>query len=209
MDSTLVQSLMSSSTFSGKVRVMVFVDGGYLESNIKKKWGDDVTVDYSLFRESLIQHLPNRYAFDPYVIRIYYYDAVEEGIILPPEQEAKHKLVNDTGYFELRLGRLKKDGAGKPRQKGVDTLIAIDMVTKAYENHFDIAVLLAGDDDFLDVVKAVKNAGKQVFGFYFNHVTSEKLKNSFDQKQSIDTNFATQIRTPQRPFKAGDAAGNK
>ena len=59
---------------------MVFVDGGYLESNIKKKWGDDVTVDYSLFRESLIQHLPNRNAFDPYVIRIYYYDAVEEGI---------------------------------------------------------------------------------------------------------------------------------
>lgn len=41
---------------------------------------------------------------------------------------------------------------------GVDTLIAIDTVTKAYQNHYDVAVLLEGDDDFIDVVKAMKNA---------------------------------------------------
>jgi uncharacterized LabA/DUF88 family protein len=46
----------------------------------------------------------------------------------------------------------------------VDTLIAIDMISKAYENHYDVDILLAGDDDFLDVVNAVKNAGKRVYG---------------------------------------------
>jgi uncharacterized LabA/DUF88 family protein len=184
------------------MRVMVFVDGGYLESNLKKQWGDDVTVNYPDFRESLYTylHLGTDRGIS-YVIRIYYYDAAEEGN-LPPEQEAKHKKINDTEYFELRLGRLKKHADGRIKQKGVDTLIAIDMVTKAYQNHFDVAVLLAGDDDFLDVVKAVKNAGKQVFGFYFDQLTSQQLKDSFDMKMSIDTNFATQIRTPQRPKRA-------
>ena len=192
-----------STTYSGRLRVMVFVDGYYLESNLKKQWGDDITVDYSKFRESLYSYLhlgTDRSV--TYVIRIYYYDAIEEGMLKPFEQDIKHKLINDTEYFELRLGRLKKDGEGKPRQKGVDTLIALDMVTKAYQNHYDIAVLLAGDDDFLDVVRAVKNAGKQVFGFYFDKLTSQELKNSFDMKLSIDTNFATQIRTPQRPTRA-------
>jgi uncharacterized LabA/DUF88 family protein len=65
-----------------------------------------------------------------------------------------------------------------------------------------VAVLLAGDDDFLDVVKAVKNAGRQVVGYYFEKLTSRELKNSFDMKRAIDTNFATQIRTPQRPTRA-------
>lgn len=206
MPNHFIPTFMSSSTYTGRFRVMVFVDGGYLESNLKKQWGDDVTVNYPVFREGLKPYLHLGTDRDvPYVIRIYYYDAIEEGKV-PTEQDAKHMLINDTEYFELRLGKLRREKGGKPKQKGVDTMIALDMVTKAYRNHYDIAVLLAGDGDFLDVVKAVKNAGKQVFGFYFDRLTSQALINSFDMKLAIDGNLATQIRTPQRPTRADGRA---
>ena len=50
------------------------------------------------------------------------------------------------------------------------------MLSKAYENHYDIAILLSGDDDFLDIVTAVKDAGKRVFGTFIEGHISEVLK---------------------------------
>jgi uncharacterized LabA/DUF88 family protein len=83
------------------------------------------------------------------------------------QEEYLQILRKRSDFFEVRLGRLKKDGKGLFRQKGVDTLIAIDMLSKAYENHYDVAAIFSGDEDLLDVVTAVKNAGKQVYGIYF------------------------------------------
>ncbi len=182
------------SNISPSLRVMAFVDGGYLESNMMKKWGSAL-VDYPALRNNLftqIQRAGQRFI----LLRIYYYDARDFDKPISAEQDSKHKIINNTDFFELRLGRLKEDKDGKPRQKGVDTLLALDIVTKAYQNHFDVAILLAGDDDFLDIVKAVKNAGRQVFGFYFDRLISEELKNILDVRLAIDNTLATQIRIP-------------
>jgi uncharacterized LabA/DUF88 family protein len=43
-------------------------------------------------------------------------------------------------------------------------------------------LLLAGDDDFLDLVKAVKDAGKQIHGAYLPQHISEELVHSFDKR---------------------------
>jgi uncharacterized LabA/DUF88 family protein len=103
--------------------------------------------------------------------------------------------------FELRLGRIKYDDEGKTRQKGVDVLVAIDMISKAYQNHYDIAVFFAGDDDFVDVVKAVKDAGKQVYGVYFDRLASRELKHNFDKRFPIierDDNILLNIRHKEK-----------
>jgi uncharacterized LabA/DUF88 family protein len=47
------------------------------------------------------------------------------------------------------------------------------------ENHYDIAILLSGDDDIQDIVKAVKNAGKRVFGAYFSKHISDGVEGLF------------------------------
>jgi uncharacterized LabA/DUF88 family protein len=54
------------------------------------------------------------------------------------------------------------------------------MLSKAYEDHYDIAVLISGDEDLLDVVTAVKNAGKRVYGAFIPSLISEELKYCFD-----------------------------
>ena len=48
------------------------------------------------------------------------------------------------------------------RQKGVDTLMAVDMLVGAFSGLFDIAVLVAGDADFVPVVEEVKRRGVMV-----------------------------------------------
>jgi uncharacterized LabA/DUF88 family protein len=72
------------------------------------------------------------------------------------------------------------------RQKGVDSLIAIDMITKAYQGQYDLGILVAGDLDFIEIVKSVKNIGIRVMGAYFPKNINPKLINSFDKKYVLE-----------------------
>ena len=71
--------------------------------------------------------------------------------------------------------------------------MAIDMLTKAYANQYEIAMLVAGDGDFVDLVEAVKDAGKRVYGAYiFEHV-SEVLFESFDLPIVLTREYLKQL----------------
>jgi uncharacterized LabA/DUF88 family protein len=72
--------------------------------------------------------------------------------------------------------------------------MAIDMLTKAYSDHYDIAVLFAGDEDFSDVIIAVKNAGRRVYGAFFANHVSLGLKDSFDKRLSVDKEWINKLR---------------
>ena len=66
--------------------------------------------------------------------------------------------------------------------------MAIDMVTKGYENHYDIAIIIAGDGDFEPLIRAVKSStGKRVFGVVFDEHYSMKLYRQFDKGLVIDS----------------------
>ena len=95
----------------------------------------------------------------------------------------------------MKLGRLIKTGKdNKYRQKGVDVLLAIDMISKAHLNHYDIALLLAGDDDYLDVVHSIKNlTGKRIYGAYFERNASQRLIDSFDRRIPITDDIVRQF----------------
>jgi len=53
-----------------------------------------------------------------------------------------------------------KQGDGEIHQKGVDVLLAIDLVHLAHEDAYDIAVILSGDTDLMEAVKLIKSLGK-------------------------------------------------
>ncbi len=195
--------------------VICFIDGYYLRKNIRDIFSKEFT-GYQKLIGAIMHELSTDHIM-PHLIRTYYYDAIAsdqnvEQLTPDVSEIAKEKIektsttqnqyikeIEKTDFFEIKLGRLvlsTKGGAENKdnwefRQKGVDSLIAIDMLSKAYENHYDWAVLIAGDADFVDLVKAVKNAGKQVFGFYFEKSASKDLIKNFDRKFAIDklTNF--------------------
>lgn len=99
--------------------------------------------------------------------------------------------------MKLDWGRLRsrgENGKGGFKQKGVDVLLAIDMITKAYQNNYEFSIILAGDDDFVDVIKAVKDTGKRVFGIYFKNHMSSKLFDILDVRIEIE-NFINNLKT--------------
>jgi len=70
-----------------------------------------------------------------------------------PEQTAIGNLDN----VKVRLGRLTPAG-----QKGVDTLIVLDLTTLAREKAIDTAFLLSGDDDLREAVIVAQHSGVRV-----------------------------------------------
>jgi len=174
---------------------MIFIDGGYLRETLRDITGDD---EWNI--EKLIENVHGE--FDLYEaliiggglsisnhLRTYYYDAnyskddhnFEEIKIEYESNRSYFKSLMEADFVEVKLGQLIKTGK-RNRQKGVDALIAIDMLTKAYMNHYDVAILVSGDGDLLPLVKTVKDiTGKQVYGVIFERRYSEDMKRAFDK----------------------------
>jgi uncharacterized LabA/DUF88 family protein len=79
-------------------------------------------------------------------------------------------------------------------QKGVDTLIATDMVSMAFLNHYDIAFLVSGDGDLAPAVDAVKAAGKQIIVAAFRRSRSTAVANAADHEILLEAAFFTDCR---------------
>ena len=179
-------------------RVMIFIDGGYLRKAISEI--SDSEINYGKLSEILTRHT-QRGDSKSQLIRSYYYDAIPDlddirtmpddpdptrafdsmGVLLEKQKEYLGK-IRMLDNFDVRLGKLSWNVKGETRQKGVDSLIAIDMLTKAYQNQYDEAVLVAGDSDFIEIVKAVKTVGPRVTGAYFEKNTRQELINEFDRR---------------------------
>ena len=130
------------------------------------------------------------------IVRVFYYDAQSE----PGEDDHDDQLkffnkLDNIDFYETRRASLVRKGKNKERreQKGVDVLISVDMMSKAYEDHYDVAIVIMGDRDFLPLIKSIKNlTGKRVFGVVFEGHYSPELARAFDKhwivtKSSINT----------------------
>ena len=193
--------VLISRDMSTRNNVMVFIDGSYIRKHTKEKHGTDL-LNYDTLGRLLAQTAVGSSAN---LIRIYYYDAIanmKDADKIPDleqrkiiEEEIKDLIKKQEHYFErinkqefvtIRQGHLVVANKENPRQKGVDVLMAIDMLTAANEKQYDWAVLVAGDSDFLDLVKAVKQTGANIMGFYFKEHISKELVNAFDRRNELD-----------------------
>lgn len=78
-------------------------------------------------------------------------------------------------FFEARLKPLQYGKKQGVFQKGVDVQLAVDLVSNAYLNNYDIAVVFSGDIDLYESVKLVKTLGKQVIVFSHKNLMSNGM----------------------------------
>ncbi len=71
------------------------------------------------------------------------------------------------------------------REKGVDIALAKEMLVNAFNQNFDIGMLIAGDEDYVGLVNEVKRYGQIIRGAFFSHGISEKLRIAFDEFYDI------------------------
>lgn len=135
-----------------KERVSIFIDGSNLYHSLKEL---DKKIDF----EKLIKELSK----DRILINAFYYIAPLD-IALDKKKYWKHqkflaKLEKISG-FKVVLCTLRKylkeDGSSGFEVKGDDVYLANDMLVGAYENLYDTAILVSGDEDFIPVINTLK-----------------------------------------------------
>ncbi len=140
---------------AGSRRVMIFIDGSNLYHVLKQNT-DKQNLDYKKFSEKLCG--------DRELIRTYYYNIRQDSPDNPKLAESQDRFLNalyETDYLEVKLGIWKQRGQTMV-EKGVDVMIASDLIAHAYEDHYDTAILVSGDADFYPALQVVKDTGKQV-----------------------------------------------
>jgi uncharacterized LabA/DUF88 family protein len=167
-------------------RVMIFIDGSNLYHSLK-----------NFFKRTDIDigKLGNRLLDRRRLIRIYYYNA-KVGLKEEPQryrdQQAFFASVSAIPYCELRLGRLVYINwpNAPPYEKGVDIQLATDMITHSFKNNYDVAILVASDNDYVGALQAVKDNGKNVeVALFGKERTSRQLRVATDRVITIDGRF--------------------
>lgn len=150
------------------VAVMAFVDAGYLIAGAAKslRLPSPVRIDGDWLAtwasHAWVAPQGGR------LLRAYVYDA--EHVPAHPgynEQRAAFDFLASQSRIRLRLGQLveRSGGSRQPtlQQKGVDTLLVLDLVRMAQQRAFDVALLVAGDRDLAEAVRVVADDyGRQV-----------------------------------------------
>jgi uncharacterized LabA/DUF88 family protein len=60
-----------------------------------------------------------------------------------------------------------KKPTGTAKSKGVDITLTKDMLAHAFQDHYDIAILFAGDGDYVPLIEEIKRRGKEIYVCFF------------------------------------------
>jgi len=80
---------------------------------------------------------------------------------------------------------IEKDRKVRYEVKGDDVQLANDMLVGAYENFYDTAILVSGDEDFKPVVRTVRKLGKKVENIFFRGGSSSRLRKTCNSSKNI------------------------
>lgn len=158
---------------------IVFIDAGYLYF-ISKHFGKGKSLRYKI--ENFAINLAKSKGFE--CKKIYFYTAPPYQSSKPTQEENNRKANYDKFISKLRNtkpqiivkeGRCQKIG-DTYQQKGVDTLITMDLSRIPKKEGINEIILLTSDTDFVPIIKDLKEDGIEVILAYF---TDRRRKSAF------------------------------
>lgn len=175
------------------MKVAIFIDGGYLEKLLKNEFGQ-VPIDFNKLSTAL--------ARGKEILRTYYYNCLPYQSSPPTNEERErfsrrqrfHMMLTRLPKYEVREGRLVRRGV-EFEQKGIDTLLSIDLVNLSASNKISEAILLAGDYDFVPAATVVKSHGVNITLFY-SRSCNQGLWDLCDERFPITNELIESIRRP-------------
>jgi uncharacterized LabA/DUF88 family protein len=154
-----------------KEKVSIFIDGSNLYHSLK---GNNIKISF----EDLIKLLETKRQ----IVDIFYYNAeLEEKYNLLGYKKHMEFLekISKIPNFHIVLCRLKriilKDGSISFEMKGDDVCLAADLIKGSYENLYDVAIIVSGDEDFIPAIKIVQKNGKKVINAFFPKSSPNRL----------------------------------
>ena len=191
---------------------MIFIDGSNLYHGLKEVIGT-AKIDFAKFGDIL--------ARGRRLEKIYYYNAplaqTKKNIEAYKAQQRFFNSLKFVPNLICKLGRLEKrvieiehEGIAKilgrervtfPVEKGVDINIAVDMLTSAYDNAYDVAILVSGDGDFAVAVEAVKKLNKPVECAFFKAKKCFHIQKVASRFIPLDKNYLLSCILPEEKNK--------
>lgn len=171
-----------SSTFDPRrmERIAIFIDGTNLYERLveylkikKIKKGE-----YEFYLVNLINNLRGCRK----LIRTYFYTNPGKKVEMEDFLLGIHN-ENHANYIDVKLGRHNKS---TKQEKRVDTLLVVDLLSLSYNNAIDTAIIVSGDEDFIDAVRTVKSIGKHVEIASFEKGGNQEFINEADVFKKID-----------------------
>lgn len=165
---------------------MIFVDGENLAiryAEMMRTSGAEKRPDISFERNvfvwspAILHEIPS--GGTPAIMRKYYYTAVQGDA---PKVEDIEIRLKEIGMETPRVFK-KEKGKGSKR---VDITLTTDMLLHATRKHYDVAVLVAGDEDYVPLVRAVQGEGARVYTWFLSSGMSPALKKASDHHVNLD-----------------------
>lgn len=168
-------------------KVVVMIDAGFL-SKVSYKLGEGHYFKYDLLK--FAKHLTGKHQL--IFKHLYFYNAPPFQGEPPTKEEKKRKEEYDSFVEKLgkdkeevtiregRCQRLKIDGIYRYKQKGVDTLITMDLMdVPLRKDKVSKIILIASDSDFVPVINRLKDFGIDVLLYtYFERQRNSKFSTS-------------------------------
>lgn len=152
---------------------MIFIDGQNLFHGAKS-YDEGYSVDYIELVEKLGEGRD--------VIRCYLFDSFEPG--KRDDKEGFYTFLETNGFRVNAKPLRERDGTYV--EKGADIGLATEMIARGFNDSYDVAVVVTGDDDFSRAIRYVQDQGKIVEVASFQANLSSNLKRVADQCTILD-----------------------
>jgi uncharacterized LabA/DUF88 family protein len=162
------------------LRAYAYIDGAYLRSEGSKRAtpfpNPKMIVNWAM------QHV---HSIGSVILRrTSYYDAEPPDGASSPAIDQYWEFVEKQFDTDLRFGEVR----GKPRrQKGVDVLLAVDMLSASSRQLVDVVILVAGDADFAPLIREVRRYGVTVLVAGVESTTARELQDAADRFVALDS----------------------
>lgn len=161
-----------------KERVAVFIDAGNFHHSTKRIKEKGYKVD--------LKKIINNLAGGRMVHSFYYTALLDPNYNLEKYEDQKRSLndLKKIPNFKVVLCDMRKtkiDGIVKYEIKGDDIYLAHDLLMGAFDNLYDVAIIVSGDADFIPVINTLRKRFKKTIGnAYFRRTSSYKLRRACD-----------------------------
>jgi uncharacterized LabA/DUF88 family protein len=170
-------------------RIAIFIDGSNFYNGSKMVLGK-TAVNFQTFGVILLNYVKREFPelFPEASFEIIYYNSLIDPQFDASGYERQNSFLQrlrQTPQLTLKLKRLlyeKVGGSEKycAEEKGVDLQIAMDMITKAKSDEYDLAILVSGNGDFAETIEYVKGSGKKVYVAFFQKILGTAVRETAD-----------------------------
>jgi len=158
--------------------IAIFIDGSNFYHSSKK---------LNIVDKINFQKLINELVGDRELVKAFYYNSPLDISVNPKiywKQQKFFNVLRSIPKFEVILCKQRKvvrNGKVDYEVKGDDTHLVSDLVGEAYEDLYDTAIIVSGDEDFISPIKRVRKLGKKIENAWFSSSSSFNLRNACDR----------------------------